>query len=199
MPIAFVRAINSSSTAKSCKAFKAGLPNTTIFCKDSKVMLLKNLWKEKGLSNGAIGVVKYIVYDEGVQPPQLPKFVLVKFEQYTGPSFLPNEEKIIPILPFMTTFFAKNSEHNRTMIPLTPAYSISIHKAQGKTLEKIIINVGTIEFASGLTYTAISRAKKLENVAFDPFPDLERFIKIWKKKPRFDRRLKEEKMLQNLS
>ena len=53
------------------------------------------------------------------------------------------------------------------MIPLIPSYAITIHKSQGQTLDKIIINLGHREFASGLTYTALSRTTKLQNIRFD--------------------------------
>ena len=80
------------------------------------------------------------------------------------------------------------------MIPLIPSYAISIHKIQGQTLDKIIVNIGEKEFAAGLTYTALSRAKKLENIAFENFPDLRRIRNIFKGK-RFINRLEEEKRL----
>ena len=59
----------------------------------------------------------------------------------------------------------------------------------------IILNFGDKDFASGLTYTAISRVTKLENIAFDyPFPNLKRFTNIFKTK-KFRQRLSEEKRL----
>ena len=67
-------------------------------------MLLANIWKEKGLTNGANGYVKYIVYKEGEKPPQLPHFVLVYFPQYTGPSFIPGQDGIVPIEPLTRTW-----------------------------------------------------------------------------------------------
>ena len=80
------------------------------------------------------------------------------------------------------------------MIPLIPSYAITIHKSQGQTLDKIILNIGEKKYASGLTYTALSRAKKIENIAFDPFPYINRIRKIVKGK-RFNNRLEEEKRL----
>ena len=114
-------------------------------------MLLSNLWKEHGLTNGANGYVKYIVYDEDKEPPKLPAFVLVYFPQYTGPSFHPKEEKIVPIAPVQRKWYVSSAEYSRRMIPLTPSYAITIHKSQGQTLNKIILNLGDKEFASGLT------------------------------------------------
>ena len=53
-----------------------------------------------------------------------------------------------------------------------------------------------MEYASGLTYTALSRAKELENIAFEPFPTLERITNIFNKN-RFKIRLNEENWLKN--
>ena len=80
------------------------------------------------------------------------------------------------------------------MLPLIPSYAISIHKSQGQTLSKIILNIGKQEYAPGLTYTALSRAKKLENIAFDPFPQINRIESI---KNKIKIRLDEEKRLRD--
>ena len=60
-PIAQIHAVNSTKKAKTFPASKAGgLQNSIIICKNSKIMLLSNIWKEAGLTNGANGFVKYI-------------------------------------------------------------------------------------------------------------------------------------------
>ena len=55
------------------------------------------------------------------------------------------------------------------MLPISPSYAITIHKSQGQTLDKIILNLGEHEFSPGLTYTALSRAKKLQDIALDMY------------------------------
>ena len=70
-------------------------------------------------------------------------------------------------------------------------------------LDKIIINLGHREFASGLTYTALSRAKKLQNIRFDTsfdnhFPSLLRFKNIFTQN-KFKKRLHEETRLAGMS
>ena len=94
-------------------------------------MLLANIWKEKGLTNGANGYVKYIVYKEGEKPPQLPRFVLVYFPQYTGPSFIPGQDGIVPIEPLTRTWNESKIQLSRRMLPLVSSYAITIHKSQG--------------------------------------------------------------------
>ena len=39
----------------------------------------------------------------------------------------------------------------RIMLPLIPAYAVTIRKAQGMSLDKVIVNLGKTEFCSNLT------------------------------------------------
>ena len=56
-------------------------------------------------------------------------------------------------------------------MPLTTAWAITIHKSQGLTLKKATIDLGPRDFASGLSFVAISRVKTLNGIAFRaPFP-----------------------------
>lgn len=46
--------------------------------------------------------------------------------------------------------------------PIVAAYAITIHKAQGLTLKKVVLNPKT--FAAGQAYVALSRVRKLDNL-----------------------------------
>jgi len=48
--------------------------------------------------------------------------------------------------------------------PMKLSYAITVHKAQGKTLDNAIIDMGLGAFAEGQTYTALSRVRTLEGV-----------------------------------
>ena len=48
--------------------------------------------------------------------------------------------------------------------PLRLAWSVTIHKAQGKTFDKVIIDLGRGAFEHGQTYVALSRCRTLEGV-----------------------------------
>jgi ATP-dependent DNA helicase PIF1 len=48
--------------------------------------------------------------------------------------------------------------------PLRLAWAVTIHKSQGKTFDKIIINLGRGAFESGQTYVALSRCTTLEGI-----------------------------------
>ena len=52
-----------------------------------------------------------------------------------------------------------------TQFPLKLAWGVTIHKSQGKTFERAIIDLGRRAFAAGQTYVALSRCTALEGVS----------------------------------
>lgn len=52
---------------------------------------------------------------------------------------------------------------SRTQIPLMAGYAITVHKSQGMTLNKVIVNLSHA-FAEGQTYVALSRATSLRGL-----------------------------------
>ncbi|HPN67577.1 MAG TPA: AAA family ATPase [bacterium] len=62
-----------------------------------------------------------------------------------------------------------------TQYPLRLAWAITIHKSQGKTFDKVIIDIGRGSFSAGQVYVAVSRATSLDGLILKK-PILKRHI-----------------------
>jgi len=49
------------------------------------------------------------------------------------------------------------------------SWAYALHKSQGKTLDKVVIDLGTIEKCSGMTLVALSRVRNLRRLLLRPF------------------------------
>jgi ATP-dependent DNA helicase PIF1 len=70
-----------------------------------------------------------------------------------------------------------------SQIPLILSWSISIHKAQGSTLDFVELDIGSSIFEYGQTYVALSRVKSLEGLYISEFHPKK--IKVSKKVQEF--------------
>ena len=75
----------------------SGLEPVIFPAKGAHVMLTMNLWTDAGLCNGASGTVLYFIYVTNEQPPDLPIAVVVKFNDYRGPSISDDIPGCVPI------------------------------------------------------------------------------------------------------
>ena len=89
---------------------------------------------------------------------------MAKFDTYSGPTL---HDGSVPIVPLRRTWSHHGSTCSRQQLPLRLAWAITIHKAQGLTLDKVVINVGKKEFYASLTFVACSRVRHLSDLAFD--------------------------------
>lgn len=51
-----------------------------------------------------------------------------------------------------------------TQLPIMPAWAVTIHKSQGKTFDRVIIDIGSGTFAHGQLYVALSRCRTLDGI-----------------------------------
>ena len=107
-------------------------------------MLLANLDMDAGLANGSLGVVVKI--SETEITVNFPKAGEVKLErrEYS----ITNNGQVLA---------------TRLQYPLRLSYAISSHKAQGLTLDRILVRMGNA-FDYGQAYVAVSRVKTLEGL-----------------------------------
>jgi hypothetical protein len=143
--------------------------DTQLFTVGAEVMLTYNLWTEAGLANGACGKVVGIVKPQDNCKAHV---LLVDIPNYCGPTLSPDHPTVIPI-----TQTPRASGADKGSIPLTLAWAVTIHKAQGMTLDRVTVDLGQREFSSGLTFVALSRAKSFDGLRVHSF-DLERYKAI---------------------
>jgi ATP-dependent DNA helicase PIF1 len=115
-----------------------------ILAKGAQVMLLTNMDHEQGLVNGSRGVVV------GFDPSGAPVVKFLRGDPIAIPASSWDSEELEGV--------------SRKQIPLRLAYAITIHKAQGATLDSALIDIGTSTFEYGQAYVALSRVKNLESL-----------------------------------
>ena len=122
----------------------------------SQVMFVKNdSSPEKRYFNGKIGKVILLDNDEViVNCPDDDFNIVTKPEQW---------ENINYTVDSVTSVISEDRIGSYTQMPLRLAWSITIHKSQGLTFEKAIIDAEGA-FAHGQTYVALSRCKSLEGL-----------------------------------
>jgi hypothetical protein len=105
--------------------------------------------------NGTIGTIMAID----------PVMELIKVETLDG-----TQVEVQPFVWEISRYVFKNKKFEREMIgsytqlPLKLAWAMTIHKSQGKTFEKVVLDLGRGSFAHGQTYVALSRCTSLEGL-----------------------------------
>ena len=124
--------------------------------KDAQVMFVKNdLMREKRYYNGKIG--KITGFREGtiyVRCPGESEDIEVTPAEWTNVKYTLNEQSKEVSEEVVGTF---------TQYPLKLAWAITIHKSQGLTFERAIIDAQAA-FAHGQVYVALSRCKSFEGI-----------------------------------
>jgi ATP-dependent exoDNAse (exonuclease V) alpha subunit len=80
--------------------------------------------------------------------------------------------------PKMFACISSRSHYTTTIVQdqfntLTISYAITVHKSQGATLDRAVVDISCKDFQPGLTYVAVSRVRSLQGVMFDRQFDLD--------------------------
>ncbi|KAF5573264.1 5'-3' DNA helicase [Fusarium pseudoanthophilum] len=150
-----------------------------------QVMLQVNLDIRAGLVNGSQGVIcGWEKIDINVLPKlrgehsSIREAYVKKFTEQHQQRYRNDKDQFWPVVRFnngqirtiypwcmLTTVGMKEpySFLHRTQIPLIPGWAITVHKSQGMSLERVIVNL-TEAFAEGQVYVALSRATSLRGL-----------------------------------
>ncbi|KAG7299154.1 hypothetical protein JYU34_017689 [Plutella xylostella] len=148
-----------------------GLLHVLKLGKGSRVMLRRNISVTEGLVNGAMGIICKFKWPalrrDQLEAGELPDAVYVKFDDETIGIKVKDSEGLVAIAPSTATFQANKGygDVERRMLPLILSWAVTVHKLQGTTLNKAVIDLGKKNFAKGQVYVALSRVKTLEGIA----------------------------------
>jgi len=92
---------------------------------------------------------------------------MMAIPSYKGPARWHTEDgiPIVPIAPFTVRWKTKsNRPCSRTQYPLCIAYAVTIHKSQGMTLDKAVIDPGIRDICPGMLFVALSRVRGIRDL-----------------------------------
>lgn len=128
----------------------------------AQVMFTKNNIQQ-GLVNGTMGVVKGFNADEDT------KTILVEVKNDNGAFQVHVQRDKWKSFKHTYNEVTKKIETEEIgsyeQFPLMPAWAITIHKSQGKTLDSIMLDLGDGAFVAGQVYVALSRCRNLEDIS----------------------------------
>jgi len=124
----------------------------------AQVMFIRNDVVNRNYVNGTIGIVRSITQEK----------VIVEIESAEGDlKKIEVDREDWEILKYrVSNTGAIESEVIGTFsqLPLKLSWAVTIHKSQGKTFNKVIIDMSGGAFEHGQTYVALSRCKTLEGI-----------------------------------
>ncbi len=118
-----------------------------------------------------MGTIQDLLFKEDQGPPSLPIAVLISFDNYTGLTISNLEGKrVVPIALIRRTWKSKSGVTcSHLQIPVRLAWAITVHKSQGLTLKKAIVDLRDREFTANLTFVAVSRVCTFKDLLIKPF------------------------------
>jgi ATP-dependent DNA helicase PIF1 len=135
-----IKALHSMCRARSIDDEQlSGLGKSFFLSAGAKIVFTCNIWTEMGIVNGALGVVRDIVYPRQKLLKTQPDLVFIEIEDYVGPQFFSDADRKNWIPVNTLTIYSPEVKASRTQYQLKLAYAMTIHKAQGLTLKQVFI------------------------------------------------------------
>ncbi len=138
---------------KNCPA-----PKELFLKEGAQVMLLKNIDTENGLVNGSVGVIESFSTSGVVVKFCSGKIGIIDLDEWHIKEQTIGFDKKITYRVVAT----------RKQVPLKLAYSVTVHRSQGLTLDRAELDLNEA-FACGQSYVALSRVRNLESLSVKEF------------------------------
>lgn len=138
------------------EGFEPQAPANLHFKVGAQVMLVSNDFANRWV-NGSLGMVMHVHHDDGV--------AAVDIALQTGETVTvtPHTWEVTkPVYSSGRLSYVKVGTY--TQLPFKLAWAITIHKSQGKTLDKVVVDLFRGTFAEGQLYVALSRCTSLEGM-----------------------------------
>jgi hypothetical protein len=143
----------------------------------ARVMLRRNVHTLDGLVNGAQGSVTGFEFSHGAVSAVLVQFDdpdVGRLERARAAAARGQPEPAsapVAIARATSRFYntRRTRELTRQQFPLALCWALTIHKTQGLSLQKAVINLGRSVFDDGQAYVALSRVRSLAGVALSSF------------------------------
>jgi DNA replication protein DnaC len=138
-------------------------------CKGMPVMITQNYDVQNGIVNGRVGILEKISYTIDEDGYRHARSCVIRTQDQSGPPLshlLPGEIVILQDdvpLTFVHPHSHLRSSFRRTQLPLSPAFALTGHKSQGKTLQSAIVDLQSCS-STEAAYVMLSRVKTSLNI-----------------------------------